>query len=178
LDKEPHQQDRAELPLFVTLVVDLRFLRRASRPNAPRPLAKSGKEAGSGISDRPEIPEKLIPVTVGTLPPIIELVVVLIETDVKSVAPVNVKSWEVVTGAKGLDVLFAVKLFDADAPSLPVAITSTIPPVMKGAEALTVKITSVNCSGKGMLTVLPMTVALVWPIGTAVGSAPVVSVAA
>jgi hypothetical protein len=95
----------------------LRFLRLHSRPNAPRPLAKSGKEAGGGISDSPETPVKLIPVTV-TGPPKLAPGVVAIETDVKSVVPVNVKSRETVSGASGLAVLVTGKILGpADTPS-------------------------------------------------------------
>jgi hypothetical protein len=160
-------------------VVDLRFLRQLSRPNALRPEAKSGKEAGSGISDSPEIPVKLIPVTV-TGPPKLWPGVVAIETDVKSGVPVNVKTWETVSGAIVLPALVTGKILGpADAPSLPVPVTATCPKVMTpGAEALTEKVTSVNLSNPGTLTVLPMTVALVVPIGTAVGSVVCVSVAA
>ena len=42
-------------PIFLidqTTDAAFRFLRRASRPNAPRPVAKSGKAAGSGVSPR------------------------------------------------------------------------------------------------------------------------------
>jgi hypothetical protein len=36
--------------VFVLAAAVFRFLRRASRPNTPRPPAKSGKAAGSGVA--------------------------------------------------------------------------------------------------------------------------------
>ena len=71
-------------------------------------MAKRGKVAGSGISDSPEIPVKSIPVTV-TGPPKLAPGMVAIETDVKSVVPVNVKAWDTVSGGSGLFILITGK---------------------------------------------------------------------